>query len=167
MTKNEVQDFMQRIKAHYQEFVIDEFKYNEWCEQLKEYKADEINQRFEQHLKSETYGEFIPKINFLTKGLRKESDKGYDLSKIYVRCRTCGQMMSLEEDKKHTDRCKDVDYMLFLLDKYTGKNADRINLLKMEENQFKEKFKKMVVYAYQNEGNEEEKKRLKEIYELS
>lgn len=166
MTTNEVQDFMQRIKAHYQEFIIDEFKFNEWYSELKEYQAEDINRKFEEHLKSETYGNYVPKINFLTKNLKKIGETGYDKNAIFVRCNTCNQVMSLSNYDNHIDKCKDIDYMMFLMEKYTDKKADRTKLFDLEENVFKEKFKKMLEYAAQKESNEDEKKRLKEIYEL-
>ena len=38
MEKKETINFMQRIKSHYQEFVIDDFKIAEWHKELTKYQ---------------------------------------------------------------------------------------------------------------------------------
>ena len=166
MTRNEVQDFMQRIKSHYQEFLIDEFKFNEWFNELKDYKAEDINKKFEEHLKSETFGNYIPKINFLIKGLRKIGETGYDKSKIFVRCNRCGQMYSLDKKEEHDKLCIDIDYMNFLLEKYTNKSIDKTKCFEMPRSEFYAKFKKALEYAISKEQNDEELSRLKEILKV-
>ena len=166
MTTNEVQDFMQRIKSHYQEFIIDEFKFNEWYNELKEYDSNDINKKFEEHLKSETYGNYIPKINFLTKGLRKIGEPGIDKSQIYVRCGRCSKTISLDKKNEHDNLCIDIDFMNFLSEKYLGKPIDKEKCFQMPRQEFYEKFKKALTYSTSKEPNEEELARLKEIYQI-
>jgi len=166
MTKQEVKDFMQRIKSHYQEFIIDEFKFNEWFNELEEYETTDINRKFEEHLKSEIYGNYIPKINFLTKGLRKIGESGYDKSKMYVRCNLCHNNVALDKWNEHFDLCNDIDYMNFLSEKYLKKSIDKQKCYEMPKNEFYEKYKKALQFAYSKEQNEEEKNRLKEIYQI-
>lgn len=166
MTVNETKEFLERIKAYYPVFMVDDFFIKEWHKQLKDYDAMDINERFNQHLKSETYGEYVPKINFLTKGLRKIGETSCDKSKILTRCGTCNQLVYLSDYDEHIDKCKDIDYMIFLFEKYFNKKADREKLFEMDENTFKEKFKTILKYAIQNEKNQVEVERLKEIYEL-
>ena len=66
MDKKETKKFMERIKSHYQEFIIDEFKFSEWHGKLKYYDAEDVNAKLDEHLSSEVYGEQIPKVYFLT-----------------------------------------------------------------------------------------------------
>ena len=75
MTIKETNDFMERIKQHYQEFVIDDYKIEEWYKELKDYDYQEVNAKLEEHLRNEQYGTSIPKVYFLTKYLTKEKDK--------------------------------------------------------------------------------------------
>lgn len=166
MTRNEVQDFMQRIKSHYQEFIIDEFKFNEWFNELKDFNSEDINKKFEEHLKSETYGNYIPKINFLTKGLRKIGETGPNASLIYERCTKCGRLIPLSEHETHFDLCNDIDYMNFLSEKYLGKPIDKEKCFEMPRSEFYEKFKRAVAYSINKEQNSEEVDRLKQILEV-
>ena len=166
MTIQETKEFMDRIKSHYPSFVVDTFTTNEWYSQLKDYKNEDINKRFGEHLRSETYGDYIPKIHFLTKGLKKIGEKGYDKSQIFVRCNTCNRVMSLSNYENHIDRCKDIDYVIFLYEKYFEKKADRQKLFEMDEITFKEKFNLILDHAIKDEKKEEEIVRLKEIKEL-
>ena len=165
MTIQETKDFMDRVKSYYPAFIVDEFNTNEWHSQLKDYEAKDINERFNQHLKSETYGEYVPKINFLTKGLRKIGEKGVDKSKIFIRCRRCGQNYSLDNTEAHEDLCIDIDYMNFLSEKYLGKPIDKEKCFEMPKEEFYEKFKKALSYSINKEQNSEEVDRLKEILE--
>ena len=49
MTKIELTNFMSRIKAHYQDFSLDEFKVMEWYEQLKDYDVVDLNLKFDNY----------------------------------------------------------------------------------------------------------------------
>ena len=64
MSIEETKNFMIRIKQHYQEFVMDNIKLNEWYSELKDYDYFEVNNKFEEHLRNEQYGNQIPKIGF-------------------------------------------------------------------------------------------------------
>ena len=166
MTIQETKEFLDRIRSYYPTFIVDTFTTNEWYNQLKEYKTEDINKKFEEHLKSEIYGDYIPKINFLTKGLRKIGETGYDKSKIFVRCNRCGQMYSLDKKEEHDKLCIDIDYMNFLLEKYSGKSVDKIKCFEMPQSEFYAKFKKALEYAISKEQNDEELSRLKEILKV-
>ena len=74
MEKKQVIEFMDRIKSHYQEFIIDDFKIKEWYDELKDYSYEDVNKKLDEHLRSEQYGNFIPKVYFLTKFLTKEKE---------------------------------------------------------------------------------------------
>lgn len=166
MTIQETKEFLDRIKSYYSSFMVDDFFIKEWYSQLKDYEAKDINERFNQHLKSETYGEYVPKINFLTKGLRKIGEKGIDTSKIFIRCRRCGQNYSLDNTEAHEDLCIDIDYMNFLSEKYLGKPIDKQKCFEMPKEEFYAKFKRAVAYSINQEQNDEELERLKRILEV-
>ena len=65
MTKEQTKNLFRRIKSHYQEFTVDDFKVDEWHKELKDYDYDDVTKRFELHLNSEDYGQVIPKLWFL------------------------------------------------------------------------------------------------------
>lgn len=164
MTIQETKDFMDRVKSYYTAFIVDEFTSREWHSQLKDYEASDINERFNQHLKSETYGEYIPKINYLIKGLRKIGEPGVDKSKIYVRCNKCSHIYSLAEKEEHDQLCCDIDYFNFLAEKYTGKSIDKEKCFEAED--FYSRFKGALKLAISKEQDQEELSRLDEILKI-
>ena len=90
MTKEQTKNLFRRIKSHYQEFTVDDFKVDEWYKELKDYDYDDVTKRFELHLNSEDYGQVIPKLWFLKKGLitigeKKESQQtgGLEMKDYY------------------------------------------------------------------------------------
>ena len=62
MTIQETKQFMTRIKQHYQEFVIDNYKIDEWYKELKSYDYDEVNKKLDEHLRNEQYGQYLKYI---------------------------------------------------------------------------------------------------------
>ena len=70
MKIEEINDFMNRIKNYYQEFSIDESKITEWYEQLKIYDIEDLNAKLNNHIRGE-YGDRVPTMNYLLKGLLK------------------------------------------------------------------------------------------------
>lgn len=57
MTKEQTKNLFRRIKSHYQEFTVDDFKVDEWYKELRDYDYDDVTKRFELHLNSEDYGQ--------------------------------------------------------------------------------------------------------------
>lgn len=112
MTIQETKEFMNRIKQHYQDFIVDDSKLNEWYKELKNYDYFEVNDKLEQHLRNEQYGHQIPKVAFLTKYLTKVDEKNKnEANNIMVKCNVCGASITLADFEKHTDRCNSVEYL--------------------------------------------------------
>lgn len=141
MEKKQVIEFMDRIKSHYQEFVIDDFKIKEWYEELKQYGFEDVNKKLDEHLRSEQYGNSIPKVYFLTKYLTKEKDKG---TKTYIiSCSNCGKHISSNEIDKHYERCNSVGFLITNSKKYLNKNLNRQKLMEVDEKTFKDYYYKV------------------------
>lgn len=112
MTLQETKDFMDRIQQHYQEFIIDLNKINEWYKELKDYDYFEVNDKLEQHLRNEQYGHQIPKVGFLTKYLTKLSEKNkLNANNIIVKCSLCGKSVPYNDYDTHYTRCNSVEYL--------------------------------------------------------
>lgn len=156
MEKKQVIKFMQRIKSHYQEFIIDDFKIDEWYKELKDYSEEDVNKKLDNHLNSEQYGEQIPKIHFLTKYLTKIQDKNKQLigSK---QCHICYKMIDINEFEKHFDRCSSVDYLNRRNLQYFNKIIDKEKYMNMEQKEFDEKYNKMCYYIYEHTQDPREK----------
>lgn len=136
MEKKETIEFMDRIKSHYQEFIIDDFKIKEWHEELKDYSYDDVNKKLDEHLRNEQYGGSIPKVYFLTKYLIKEKDKG--ITKTYIiACSKCGEHISSDEIEKHCERCNSVQFLIDNSKKYLNKSLNRQKLMEADDKTFR------------------------------
>ena len=153
MTKNEVKTFMLRVKSYYQSFIIDEFKTNEWFNALKDYDNSEVNKKFEEHLQSETYGQYIPQINYLTKFLKKVGEKKETTADIFINCSICGKRLPLQEQENHYDRCHDIGYINWLSEKYRGKPINKDKYWELDDTAFYQAFLGTLAWAMEQEPN--------------
>lgn len=161
MTKVDVMNFMNRIKQHYQEFIIDDGKCEEWYKELKDYNTHEVNDKFEEHLKSEQYGNQIPKIGFLTKYLVKEKEKPLNnANTIRVVCNQCRKAISLTEFDKHMERCNSVEYLSQQSQRLYGKEFDKEKLRNMSDEEFDKIYNKVSNDILKVSEDEEEKQRI-------
>ena len=141
MEKKETINFMQRIKSHYQEFVIDDFKIEEWHKELKKYDYEDVNKKLEEHLSSETFGEQIPKLYFLTKYLIPTEDKG-KIRHYTVVCQLCGKEVADTEFDDHFIRCSAAQAIVRDLRKYFNLTVDYQQLMSMSSQRFEEVYVK-------------------------
>lgn len=163
MTIQETSQLMERIKQHYQEFIIDDYKIDEWFKELSKYDYSEVNNRLDQHLRSEQYGQNIPKLFFLTKNLltleQKESHSEY-----IVICSICRQRMKFQEYEKHFSRCSSIEFLEQQAKKYELNNFNKDVFKKMAQVEFDRIYDKVLKYVYANTKDENEKKRIEVIF---
>ena len=148
---------MKRIKSHYQEFIVDDFKVDEWYKELKDYDSEDVNKRLESHLRSEQYGESIPKLFFLTKYIEKSKEKGKRLC-CEVECPLCKKWFDVDELNRHYDRCSSINYLNTQSIKYFGTGIDREVCLKMSFEDFNKKYDEVCEYVYKHTKDEDERK---------
>lgn len=161
MTLIETKNFMERIKFYYQEFVIDNLKVEEWHRQLKDYNNQEINDKFEEHLRNENYCSQIPRIGFLIKYLIKEKDKATNnANTIRVRCNLCGKGMLLTEYDKHIERCNSVEYLNQQSLRFNEKEIDKEKYRQMDEETFNKIYDKVLNKILETTTDEEEKQNI-------
>ena len=157
MKINETREFMERVKVHYPTFIIDTYTIEEWHSQLKEYSYEDINKRFNEHLQSEQYGEYIPKIWFLTKNLIKEDDKERATSdKVKFTCNICGEEVTLINWNSHYDRCIVEEYIIKQAKKYRNKDIDRSEIKALSQEKLDALYEKMINIVYE-QGNESDR----------
>lgn len=159
MTIKETRDFMERIKQHYQEFTIDNYKIDEWFKELKDYNYDDVNKKLEEHLRSENYGSVIPKVYFLTKHLTKEKDKG-KVEELIVRCSICGKIIKYKDFQEHMDRCNSVEFINLKSKKLFGKEIDKDRYRTMDNEEFDKIYNKLLEKILQTSKNKKEIERI-------
>ena len=141
MTAKEVRTFMERVKSHYQEFIIDDFKISEWYGKLKDYDAEDVNKKFDEHLRSEVYGEYIPKIMFLTKYLTPTKEKG-KVKHYTIYCPKCGYEIPDEEFEHHTKRCYEASTIVRDFKRYFNQSLQKKKLMALDDEEFEEIYQK-------------------------
>ena len=141
MEKQETMTIMKRIKSHYQEFAIDDFKVEEWHKELKHYDFNDVDAKLDDHLKSEVYGEQIPKLFFLTKHLIPSSEKG-KIRKYVICCQNCGAEVPDTMFDKHFSRCSSTMVIIKGLKKHFNITVDKEALDKLSDSRFNEAYLK-------------------------
>ena len=135
MDKKETIRFMERVKSHYQEFIIDDFKISEWYGKLKNYDAEDVNKKFDEHLSSEVYGDSIPKIYFLTKYLTPTEEKG-KIKHYTIYCPKCGYEIPDTEFERHNQRCIEASTIVRDIRKYFNQNLQKKKLMELSDEEF-------------------------------
>lgn len=153
---------MERIKQHYQDFIIDDYKIDEWHSELCKYDFKEVNEKIDQHMRSEQYGQYIPKIYFLTRNLKTLEQKAE--KKAYtVICSYCKKYMDYELYEKHVHRCSSVEFLQEQCDRFNLKSIDKDYYRKMPQEQFEEFYNKMLKFTESKTEDEKELNRLMAI----
>lgn len=124
MEKSESGKFLKKISGCYpnQFFITDEVK-EEWCKRLEPYDLEDVEEKFEEHLKSEMHGDKPPLIHNLTRNLITHENKKKVANDYYVRCNLCGEEMLLSVyDRIHFEKCLLIKSLILVL-KENGKTA--------------------------------------------
>ena len=167
MKINETNNLMKRIKEHYQDFIVDEGKIEEWHKFLKDYSYSDVSKKLDEHLSSQEYGQYIPKVAFLVKYLTKEEDKG-KTEDYKIQCYLCKRFIKNSEYQEHFSRCSSINYMNRQRYKYFGKEFDETTkkqLWNMSEESFRKKYREMLEVVRKNTEDEYEKERVTALLE--
>lgn len=111
MTKQEVINFMKKIKANYSDFPMEDYVINEWYDRLKPYDVDDVYLKLDQHLKGERCQK-IPKIHYITKYLKNPSEKGKSVDNYLIDCNLCHRTMTLKQYDDHYGKCLSIRYLM-------------------------------------------------------
>ena len=163
MEKKDTINFMQRVRSYYPEFTMDDFKTNEWHSQLKDYDAEDVNGRLDRHLKSQEYGDYPPKLNYILAGIIKTKDKDA-VRRYIIRCANCNKDLDYFNYDEHIKRCNAIDYVIREMKKYLKKDVTREQLENMSEKIFWDKYDAMLQIVKDKLPDNSGRKRLIQAY---
>lgn len=143
MEIQETTKIMERIKQHYQEFIIDDYKIDEWHNELSKYDFKEVNDKLDQHMRSEQYGQYIPKLFFLTRNLKTLKQKAEKKEYIVI-CPFCKSYLNYDKFDSHRERCSSVEFLNEQCNRFNMKPIDKDHYRKMPQEQFDEIYYKML-----------------------
>lgn len=143
MTKAETINFMERIKSHYQEFIVDDFKIKEWHSKLKDYDLEDVNKKLDEHLNSEVYGDNIPKLYYLTKFLKTTEEKKIVRHYTLV-CPQCRKELREIDFEPHYRRCGAALTIVKDFRKYLGRELSKSKIMELSDEKFEKLYMEYV-----------------------
>lgn len=163
MEKNEVSDLLDYIVNIYPNFKIDDSIMNTWFNELQQYDLDDVKGNLKSFMASEYYQKQPPTVSLLIKGLQRKYEKT-DWNKVETLCQRCHKPLSLSEYDNHFSRCSNVDYVIRETKKYYHKELTRKELFAMSDEEFNERYNKLLHFIYDHTKNESEKTRIGFIF---
>lgn len=145
MNKKEVEQFLLKIKSHYQNFSIEDYIVEEWQKALKNFDSIDVYNKLDKHLKGE-YANSLPQIHFITKFLKTKKEKQV-VKKGIIECRYCGKKYDSENDiewDKCEEKCRRIKYIKDKTSKYGLKLES--NLEDMEIEEIDKVYEKLITY---------------------
>lgn len=158
----ETTKIMERIKQHYQDFIIDDYKIEEWHNELSKYDFKEVNDKLDQHMRSEQYGQYIPKLFFLTRNLKTLQQKSEKKEYIVI-CPFCKTYVNFDRFDSHRERCSSVDFIQEQCERFNLKSIDKNYYRKMPQEQFEEFYNKLLKFIESKTDDTKELNRLMAI----
>lgn len=160
MTRAELQNFMQKIKANYQEFSIEKYVIDEWYNRLKNFDLEDVNKKLEKHLHGE-YRKAVPRLNFIVDGLKTPAQKEAE-QVIRVRCSYCGCTLELKGLDRHMGRHNSIEYIKSR-EHYLGEDNNREELMNLTEVYFERFYKQFLNDLYCVIEDSTEKERIEKL----
>ena len=160
MTKVEVIHFMEKIKAYYSNFSMEDYVVNESYDKLKQYDVDDVYQKLDEHLDGNLKSD-IPKLHFITRFLKTPTEKKRD-QVVYTRCKECGKKISIDNYSNHVGRHNSIYYMKSK-EGMIKKNYNIQKLFEADQVTFDKVYDNFIERLYEVLPESPEKERLKNI----
>lgn len=160
MTKEETLDLLHKIKAHYQEFALEDYVISEWYENVKPYDYEDVLKKFENHLNGE-YQSKLPRLNYIVSGLKTPEEKA-KAGEIKVKCSICGKTINYLDFDSHLARHSSV-YYIKSREHYLDQHFNEEQMMNAEQEYFDKFYDNFLEKLYERIENGDEKERLKKI----
>ena len=167
MGKEEVNELIKLISSNYTNFVKDgkeKDMYKMWFEELQQYDYEDVLEALKSYMAQEKYQYQPPTLYLLISGLTKKHDKK-DWSKGTFFCSYCKRTFNNEEEQKHhEDRHRSIKYVIRETKKWFKKELTEKFLWTMSEEEFNERYDKLLKYIMEHTTNETERKIISFIF---
>lgn len=167
MQKSEVYDLVQIINQNYPTFIKEgkeEDLINVWFKELQQYDYEDVLEALKSYMAQEKYQYQPPTLYLLISGLTKKHEKK-DWSKGTFYCSYCKRAFNSEEEQKqHEDRHRSIKYVIRETKKWFKKELTEKFLWTMSEEEFNERYNKLLKYIMEHTTDEAERKRISFIF---
>ena len=167
MTKLEVDELVNLIDISYRGFVKDPVGMsNLYLKTLYQYDCEDVIKKLKNCMAMEQFQFQPPTIDYLIRDLTKNQDK-VDFNKTFIYCQFCKRIFnSIEVLHKHEDRCRSVRYIVRQYKKYLNREVNKRELYEMSDEDFDEKYDKLLRFIEQHTTDEKEKKVIGFIFKV-
>lgn len=138
MKKQEVVNFLEKIKVYYPSFTINDMVRHEWIGKLESYDYEDCCNKLDEYLDGE-YNKEPPKPNWIIKYLKTTEEKARKID-YKIQCQLCGKILQPEEYEKHYKRCCSAKTIVSDLKKYYNQDVDYNNLMAMNDELFEKAY---------------------------
>lgn len=163
MSERELAELLSILEMSYPFFEPTKEVEKAWFEVMNNYDFEEVKHNLEIAMADTRFQKEPPKAYYLIQGLTPISKK-VDFGKVIIYCQCCKKAVNQLEEEKHTDRCQSIRYLVKQYKKWCGRDLDKRSLWQMSEEEFGEKYEKLLRYIQEHTAEEHEKIRIGFIF---
>ena len=165
MNKKETIELLNFIHTFYKDFEIREDIISAWYNIMCEYDFNDVKREVEKFMAEDRYQKQLPTAYMLIKGLPKVKEKVDVQDGVKIYCNICNRPFnSHEELDKHFDRCSSIRYVIKQSKKWFKKDIDKGFLWGLNDEEFEERYNKLLKYIMEHTEDENERKRIGFIF---
>ena len=162
MNKIEVKEVLDYLSYNYNTFNVTEGLFKMWLDELQQYDKEDVMDKIKKMIASGNYKVTAPQLVTITSGLTK-TDKKIDWNKTVTFCPICNKAfqcdntMYSKDYEQHRPKCQSIRYVITQTKKWFGKDLTRAELWNMSEQEFNERYNKLLHYIQEHTDNETER----------
>ncbi len=156
MTKTECLEILSELEMFYPFFKNSGEREEAWYRVMYKYDFNETMKNLHIAMANEKYQKEPPTAYYLVQDLTPTNEK-VDFNKLVIFCPICKRAVNQNEEKKHTDRCRSIDYLVRQYKKHFGKVIEKKDLWKMSDEEFDKKYFESIKKIQDTTVNEKEK----------
>lgn len=162
MTETEVKNLLRFLAMEYSSFNVIDDKVKYWYNELQQYDTRDVKSRLKELMANEKYALVPPVLEVIISGLTKKQNK-VNFKKMVYFCKFCNRAFNVRyELDKHEDRCRSIKYILRQYENYNLGEIDKKTLYNMTDEEFDERYNKLL-QVIKNKTTDEGEKRLIEF----
>ena len=164
MNKEQVTEIINFISDSYKYFEPTEILIEAWQEELYQYDYEQVKNSLKSYMAEDRFQSQPPTIYMLVKNLPKIYDK-IDFTKDTFYCDICNKAYNdLDQLEKHRDKCSSIRYVIKQNKKWFNRTIDKKFLWQLSDEEFEERYNKLLKYIMEHTTDENEKTRIGYIF---
>lgn len=164
MNREEVVNLFEFLETNYPTFSYSSKTIDTWLNELQMYDVDDVKRNLKGLMAEDLYSKTPPLLSRIIRGLTPKNEK-LDFTKSVIFCPRCHKgFNSHEEEDEHFGKCSRVDYVIRETRKWFKKELTRKELFAMPDEEFQERYKKLLWWIHDHTEDEREKTRIEFIF---